>query len=57
MAPRALGCGELCRVISARRAEPEGVEGPVGRLIATRRAGGDRDGPARDLLDVLLRAG
>jgi cytochrome P450 len=34
----------------------EGVEGPVGRLIATRRAGGDHDGPSRDLLDVLLRA-
>jgi cytochrome P450 len=35
---------------------PEGVEGPVGRLIAARRADGDHGGPARDLLDVLLFA-
>jgi cytochrome P450 len=35
---------------------PEGVDGPVSRLIAAHRADGDHDGPSRDLLDVLLRA-
>jgi cytochrome P450 len=34
----------------------EGVEGPVGRLVAARRAGGERAGAPGDLLDVLLRA-
>jgi cytochrome P450 len=35
---------------------PEGVEGPVGRLVAARRAGGGAGGGPADLLDVLLRA-
>jgi cytochrome P450 len=35
---------------------PEGVEGPVGRLIAARRAGGEPARTPGDLLDVLLRA-
>lgn len=35
---------------------PEGIDGPVGRLIAARRTDGDHDGAPRDLLDVLLRA-
>jgi cytochrome P450 len=35
---------------------PEGVEGPAGRLIAARRAGGKPARAPGDLLDVLLRA-
>jgi cytochrome P450 len=34
----------------------EGIEGPVGRLIAARRAGGEPAGQPGDLLDVLLQA-
>jgi cytochrome P450 len=35
---------------------PEGVEGPVDRLVAARRANGGAGGASHDLLDVLLEA-
>ena len=35
---------------------PEGIEGPVGRIVSERRAAGPGAVPPRDLLDVLLTA-
>ena len=35
---------------------PEGIDGPVNRLVAARRAGGRAEEASRDLLQVLLEA-